>query len=414
MRSRSVSIRRFLIGALTVSLIGLLGFAWRRAEGRATTLGAKPAPFDWSGVTSRDLNIAAVFLTARDQGVRQAMDSLQALSIIDTTFRSDGHMIAHSLGRFAIAKSKGDPSILSQCRPTFQAGCYHGVLEGYLSSLPKVDATAATQLCVSLVKPDSGRFTATECAHGLGHGFAEAFGYKLQAALASCDVFADAEFKSECHDGVFMENAVHGLGATGMNVGDAAMSAHMQMMAHAAPTMGHFRASDLKFPCDSVGTEYQSSCWAYQPLVIAKLTSYDLTKTMDACAQAPAASQASCYQGFGKQSLEWLSWNSSKVASTCRRAGEHASDCVAGGVEGLVDVTLDASRAVGLCTEETDDKQQRCFRYVGTRLARLHSSPPEAARGCTLAVKPSFVNWCIEGTRTTESVNGAPQAFEGL
>ena len=399
MRTRSASVRRFFIGALTVSLIGLLGFAWRRAEGRATSLAAKPAPFDWSGVTSRDLNIAAVFLTARDVGVRQAMDSLQALSIIDTTFRSDGHMIAHSLGRFAIAQSKGDPSVLSQCRPTFQAGCYHGVLEGYLSALPKVDARAATQLCASLVKPDSGRFTATECAHGLGHGFAEAFGYRLQSALTSCDVFADAEFKSECHDGVFMENAVHGLGATGMNVGDAAMSAHMKMMAHAAPSMASFRASDLKFPCDSVGTQYQPSCWSYQPLVMAKLTSYDLNKTMDACAQAPSASQASCYQGFGKQSLEWLAWNSSKVMSTCARAGEHVADCIAGGVEGLVDVTLDASRAAALCSEVSGDAQPRCFQYVGARLTRMRASHADAASGCATIGKPSlFVSWCVEGT----------------
>ena len=41
-------------------------------------------------------------------------------------------MIAHALGRYAIAANRNDPSVLSQCRPTFQAGCYHGVLEGYM------------------------------------------------------------------------------------------------------------------------------------------------------------------------------------------------------------------------------------------------------------------------------------------
>ena len=391
--------RRALIGILTLCLIGLLGFGWWRAENRATALSNQTAPFDWSGVSSRDLNIAAVFLTARDLGVSRAMDSLQSLSIADTTFRNDGHMIAHSLGRFAIANSHGNPSVLSQCRPTFQAGCYHGVLEGYLASLPKVDADATTQLCAALIKPDSSRFPGTECAHGLGHGFVEALGYKLDAALGSCDKFTDGELKSECHDGVFMENAVHGLGNTGMNVGDSAMGAHMHMMSHAAPTMTAFRASDLKFPCDSVASRYQPSCWSYQPLVIAKLSNYDLDKTLDACAQAPAASQAACYQGFGKQSLQWLSWSYSKVFSTCERAGRHAADCIAGGVEGLVDVTLDASRALGFCSAAPDAQQSRCFQYVGARVAGMRATRADAERECAGAAKPSFVGACVEGAR---------------
>jgi hypothetical protein len=388
-----------LIGILTLCLVGLLGFAWRRAEDRAATLSKQTAPFDWSGVSSRDLNIAAVFLTARDVGVSKAMDSLQSLSAADTTFRNDGHMIAHALGRFAIANSHGNPSVLSQCRPTFQAGCYHGVLEGYLASLPKVDAEATTQLCVQLIKPDSSRFPGTECAHGLGHGFNEALGYKLEPALVACDRFTDAELESECHDGVFMENAVHGLGNMGMNVGDNAMGAHMHMMSQAAPTMTAFRASDLKFPCDSVASQYQPSCWSYQPLVIAKLSSYDFEKTIDACAQAPAASQASCYQGFGKQSLQWLAWSYPKVFSTCERAGNHVGDCIAGGVEGLVDVTLDASRALGFCSAAPEAQQARCFQYVGARVRGMRATVAESERECAAASKPPFVAACIEGTR---------------
>jgi len=327
------------------------------------------------------------------------MDSLQSLSLADTSFRNDGHMIAHALGRFAIAKSHGDPSVLSQCRPTFQAGCYHGVLEGYLASLSAVDAHVTTQLCNSLIKPDSSRFPATECAHGLGHGFVEALSYKLGAALGACDVFADDELKAECRDGVFMENMVHGLGGTGMNVGDAAMAAHMHTMSHAAPTMAAFRASDLRFPCDSVGSEYQPSCWAYQPLVVAKLTNYDLNKTLDECAEAPAASRGSCYQGFGKQSLQWLSWNHSKVLSTCERAGDHASDCIAGGVEGLIDVALNPIGAFAFCSAASSARKSACFRFAGTRMLRMRATGAEAERDCASAGTREYIAACISGTR---------------
>ena len=88
------------------------------------------------------------------------MDSLERLAIGDSTFWNDGHMIAHGLGRFAIADNGHDPSVLSQCRPTFQAGCYHGVLEGYLASLPSVDAAATTGLCTALERPKSSPYEA--------------------------------------------------------------------------------------------------------------------------------------------------------------------------------------------------------------------------------------------------------------
>jgi hypothetical protein len=376
----------------------MLGLNWHRAEDRAAELAKTTAPFDWSGVSSRDLNIAAVFLTARDVGVGRAMDSLLVLQASDTTFRTDGHMIAHSLGRFAIAKNHNDPSILAQCRPTFQAGCYHGVLEGYLSSLPKVDATATAQLCVRLIRPDSSRFAGTECAHGLGHGFAEAFGYEIAAALTACDVFADVELKSECHDGVFMENTVHGLGASGMNVGDDAMGSHMHMVRGASKGIG-FRASDLRFPCDSVPARYQPSCWSYQPVVIASLTSNDFERTLHECASAPPQASANCYRGFGKQSLAWFGWNYSRVSATCNEAGEHASDCIAGAVEGLVDLSLSSSPAAAFCNSTSSVRHLGCFEEIGALVARVKQAEPQVSAECDVAVKPELIEACVRGSR---------------
>ncbi|HEY6826949.1 MAG TPA: hypothetical protein VI259_08825, partial [Gemmatimonadaceae bacterium] len=127
---------RQAIDLLLGLLVAVLAVAWWRGSSNdAPTVrqqgATTAAPFDWSTVSSRDLNIAAVFLTARDRGIGAAMDSLQAIAKNDSTYWTEGHMIAHALGRYAIAANKHDPAVLSQCRPTFQAGCYHGVLEGY-------------------------------------------------------------------------------------------------------------------------------------------------------------------------------------------------------------------------------------------------------------------------------------------
>jgi hypothetical protein len=84
-------VRRVLIGVLTVCLLALRGLGWRQQENRATELAKQTAPFDWSGVTSRAVNIAAVPLTARDVGLHRAMNSLLSLArgLVDVPLDAD-------------------------------------------------------------------------------------------------------------------------------------------------------------------------------------------------------------------------------------------------------------------------------------------------------------------------------------
>src|SRR5207247_207207 len=134
----------------------------------------------------RDLDVAQVFLVARSRGVAAALDSLEEVAARDSSVRSQGHVLAHAIGRFVMAHNGADPSILAQCRPVFEAGCYHGVLEGYLASVPAVEATRITSMCSALLRREVGRLPAHECAHGLGHGLLERLSYDLSTALAAC------------------------------------------------------------------------------------------------------------------------------------------------------------------------------------------------------------------------------------
>jgi hypothetical protein len=388
------------VALLVVAVIAVLSFGWWKAtRTRRSPQPSATAPFDWGTVSSRDLNIAGIFLTARDVGIARAMDSLERLANRDSAFWNDGHMIAHGLGRFAIANNGHDPSVLSQCRPTFQAGCYHGVLEGYLASMTQVDAPAMTHLCTALQKPRASPYEALECAHGLGHGFLEALRYDLTAALRACDAFSASDLRVECHDGVFMENAVHGLGMPTMNVGDSATRERMHAMSHAAPTLGVFRASDPRFPCDSVATQYQPSCWMYQPLVIARLVSYNYPKILAGCETAPAASLAICYGGIGKQSMGWFNWDFKRVISMCGTAGAHEADCLAGGVDLLIDFTVTADRALAFCRATPEGLRGSCFARVGARMSRIRSEQAEIALDCSHAADRAYVDACIRGSR---------------
>ncbi len=392
---------RRLIDVTALLLIAVLTVAWLRASDAA----ARPpeaAPFDWSAVSSRDLGIASIFLAAKSHGVARAMDSLSALVKSDSTLEGSGHMIAHALGRFAIANNGHDPAVLRECRPTFEAGCYHGVLEGLLASQKKVDPPAMAKLCTSFARPGDSRELTIECAHGLGHGFTEALGYDLGHALSACDAFGVEDLRSECHDGVFMENAIQGIGAARMNVGDSAMAAaHMQMAMPTGPTpsTGHFRAADPAFPCDSVAGPYQPSCWSYQPLVIARLRDYDVEKTLKDCSLAPSSSASNCYRGFGKQSQAWFTWNRTKVIGTCGDAGPFATECYSGAVEALVDRDLGAKGAIDFCAAVPSGARPKCFESVGVHIAPLFADDKGAERECAMAGPPEYVDPCVRGTR---------------
>src|SRR5688572_24489216 len=69
---------------------------------------------DWTRVTEQDLNVASVFLTARDRGPRAALDSLERLAAQDQWIRGKGHQLAHSIGRYAMEKRK-DLAVLREC-----------------------------------------------------------------------------------------------------------------------------------------------------------------------------------------------------------------------------------------------------------------------------------------------------------
>src|SRR4029078_13238875 len=103
-----------LLGLVLVALAA----AWWRAAPNDAKAGhqqgfERTAPFDWSNVSHRDMNIAAVFVTARDRGVRAAMDSLQEIAKHDSSYWTEGDMIAHALGRDAIGANRNEPSGVS-------------------------------------------------------------------------------------------------------------------------------------------------------------------------------------------------------------------------------------------------------------------------------------------------------------
>ncbi|HEX8905786.1 MAG TPA: hypothetical protein VF771_13130, partial [Longimicrobiaceae bacterium] len=360
----------------------LLAAAACRGGGHAQT--QAPGHVDWANVSSRDLNIASVFLVARDVGVRQALDSLSSLMRGDPGLEPMGHALAHGIGRFAVAQRKYDLAVFADCRPTFLSGCYHGVLEGYLSAHPDADASSLRGVCTSPAVARMSPYAFRECAHGMGHGLSGMHGHDLDAALRDCSVaLPDGVARRECTDGVFMENVVHSLGTATVNVGDA-MAAHA---AHAGHDPKLLKADDPYFPCNSVAAPgYQPSCWAYQPVVFFVAFRGDMERVVHGCDRAPAASASACFRGLGKQTIGRMPARTDELARICRSAGAaHTADCLAGAVEYFVDQEWKAETAFDFCAKLPSTEKEACYRGVGERVAWIDPAPAAIRTACARA-----------------------------
>lgn len=362
--------------------------------------GGAGAGVDWTRVTDRDLDIAELFVIARRAGVGQALRRLESLAATDTAMHSRGHVIAHALGRFAVAQRGGDPAVYAGCREVFQAGCNHGVMEGYFASPRAADADAVTppaldSLCARISPPGAARLVALECAHGMGHGLVVRYRGEVRQALGACDHLTHRAAREECHDGVFMENAVRGTTSADMRVGDAAVRAGAASRERPALV----RRNDLSYPCGDVATPYRASCWKYQPIIIADVVRGDERRTLEACARAPEAYREPCYFGVGKQGSGW--WEEQRrVAQLCERVpSAHRASCIAGAVESYLDEMWTVDRAMDFCGVVSAEAKAGCYRTIGSRLAIMRTDYPTIQRECQRS-EGIFASACTTGVAT--------------
>jgi hypothetical protein len=369
-----------------------------------TTQTHDPAGIDWSQVTSRDLDIASVFLVARDRGVRPALDSLSVLARKDPRLEPLGHQVAHGLGRYAVAQRGYDAAVFAECRATFFSGCYHGVLEGWLAGHPGANAASLRGLCSSAAMRRLPPYAFRECAHGLGHGLTAMHAHDLFAALPDCDVaLPDALARHECYDGVFMENVIHGLGTAAFEVGDAMAGHH----AHAMGDRRLLKADDPAFPCDSVQGGHAPSCWAYQPVVFFGAFHGDVGRILRACDAAPAGSVGACYRGIGKQTLGRMPERPDSVVRVCATSPAHVADCITGMVEFYVDQEWKADSALVFCAGVPGALQDACFRAVGERVAWIDPAPAAIRTACAGA--GSHAALCVRAAEAEHAADALPR-----
>jgi len=368
----------------------------------------------------RDCYMAQLLALRVQRGTRFAMGTLNRLTTLDREMAAEGHDYSHMIGITAFKDSKDVVGSFKSCTEILQSGCYHGVIQTYLLSVPNVGATEVNALCSEWSTPDADRWLRFQCVHGMGHGLTMFYEHDLPKALAGCDLLADEWDQKSCYGGAFMENVVYATDPrmAHMVMGDADGMAGMDMSGagHAAapPKFKMIDKADPFFPCSGVGARYQEDCWAMQPAVL--LTHYDgdFTKTFRGCDRAPKPWRTTCYSGTGTEVSGYAQGDHQQAIGLCSKGNPRYQPwCFRGVVKNFIDVTAKAGDGLKFCKVVPGrPNQMECYLAVGEEIAVLRNTLEERRPMCeAIAGDAGGRDACLLGAQViTERPAGLPVA----
>jgi hypothetical protein len=346
----------------------------------------------------------------QQDGVAPTMAVLQRVAELDLEVRREGHMYAHSIGLSALRDPATVGTTFAACAPTFQSGCYHGVIQAYFMDRLKasgdtaVSAQMANGLCASYRGPSGDRWLLFQCVHGMGHGLAMVYSHDLPKMLAGCDLLSDAWEQEGCYGGSFMENVVNFttphqmVGRPGEPMGDE--HAGMDMGGGDMPGMDHehmdhgegaaaapYKALDPKdplYPCNTLADKYQHACWGMQTSAILFFNGNNIPATTKVCDSAPAIHRYTCYQSLGRDLSALTQQDDQRVMRLCSNGDPvYQPWCHVGYVKNLVDLDADGSKGVAYCRALSDLAAKRtCYAAVGEEMAPLAVEPAKKRAWC--------------------------------
>ncbi len=294
---------RFLLVVLLVINIGIIiTFSWRLIETSKDTaeLATSAQAKEIVGIksTANSTLQATLYRQLIERvGPTQAQEDLYHSGL---PFDGQTHLINHSVGDWLYGKygTKG----LAYCKDYFLSSCYHGFLIRFIADKGIDDMGEVMKGCWQI-----GRATASQCAHGIGHGLLAWDGYKnLPEALADCDKVADLSSNFpiyNCYDGVFMENnwAVH----------------------NGEPSPDRWvKESDPTYPCydERIAEKYRKGCWSNQPQVMYKIFGGDVTKVAKECENIKAKEYIdTCFDSLARQINPVAQGDIKKVFDLCNK-----------------------------------------------------------------------------------------------
>jgi hypothetical protein len=315
----------------------------------------------------------------KTQGTEQALTTLERLAEQDPDVLREAHPYAHHLGRISFAHYQEAPVAFSHCRDTFWSGCYHGVLEGYLSSLPQVEPQHITTLCSNSIDAQESLFLKYQCFHGLGHGLTIHFQHNVSKALSFCDALPTDWDRESCYGGVFMENIV------------AFQTPHH---GHHTEHKSFLNPQDPLYPCNAVEKKYQRACYLMQTSAILTFTGHDFAQACRECDKAPSEFIPLCYQSLGRDISGFTLRDAERTIGLCKQGSpKYIEHCFVGAVKDFILTYADPERGLAFCRKLDTPYKKDCYAGVGETLVSLYPDQESRGQACTDA-EMEYVTIC--------------------
>ncbi len=332
--------------------------------------------------------------------VHVALGALTVLAADHPDVELDGHGYTHMIGIRAWQPGADVATIFRSCTGLFQSGCYHGVIQAFLTQGGSVDSVHAVGLCDTIAPGNTDRWLRFQCVHGLGHGLDMAMQWNLPGALRGCDWLHSSWDRSSCYGGAFMENEVASMaGGHHMAMDALTASAHMEggsgaMAGMPMPDPGKitFRmrdSSDALYPCSVVDSVYQFACYQLQGGIILERTHGDFPRAVAVCDRVgPPLLRSQCYLSLGTNASGMTMRNTSASVQDCSHGDPgYQPFCFEGVAKNFVDVTGRPRDGLDFCAAVPRGvSRMECYIAVGEEIAVLYVNDPAArAAACKQA-----------------------------
>lgn len=304
--------------------------------------------FDACRVSARDVKSEYIICAKRE--VPRAIKDFSArmiLAAVEKNFMSEDnagriycHDIAHEVGRELARRARGSiQDTLSQCDATCNNGCFHGVLQEALLSLPQNTALKNIyRLCEPLFFHSPA--SETECFHGLGHGIMSLTKNNLQKSLGICDSLFFMNNRELCYSGAFMEGLVDTL--------------------HGEPAVvDPLHTLSL---CKTLDSKYQGACYLVLGSAGLGGGGQDFTWAFTRCDnEAPEEYQENCYTSVGYQIGVQKKWEVASSMAVCHDAKVHQKNgCYLGLISDFLKGTRTSPDVSQICGQIESEYRQMC------------------------------------------------------
>jgi hypothetical protein len=320
------------------------------------------------------------------EGTEQALTALEQITAQDPEALREAHPLVHHIGQRSFVRYGTAPLALSHCRDLFWSGCYHGVLQGFLSSLSEVEPQHILPLCPTSETVSAYSFQRYNCLHGLGHGLTIQFRYDLLKSLAFCDALQGPWDRESCYGGVFMENIVT-----------------FQQARRAAPSAGHhhheatsfLNPQDLLYPCSVLNEKYLQACYLMQTSAVLTFLNYDFAQAFSQCARVEGEHRTTCYRSLGRDISGFTLRDAGRVNELCRLGqSDQVRQCFIGAVKDFILTDASPDPGLALCRSLEGLFKKDCYATVGEMVIPLFDDKDKRAQACRKG-EDEYVDACL-------------------